>query len=500
MLAIALNFPAGRYHATPWGRHVNEADVEWPPSPWRLLRALIAVWHRKLDADEFPRTDLDALVETLACALPVYRLPPGIQAHSRHYMPVGTRPVLIFDGFVHLARDAELVMAWPDLELDERLQRLLGEALRCMGFLGRAESWTEARLLDHWDGEANCAPAEAMVNSETGEAFEPVPLLVPETPHEYAAWSVRLRDETDWKALKPAARRRLEQTLPGGLVEALHLETGDIQAAGWSRAPGARVVQYRRPLESLRPAPTPGRPSPPPATTTARLVLHGKPLPRMEDALRIGELVRRAALKTAVDLGLPIPPELSGHDLPANNRHGHAFYLPEDSDGDGRIEHVLVHAPMGFGSDVLHILNGVRCLWERGGNEWRVVLESIGDDATAASPLAGASACWLSVTPYLHPWFAKKGFAVPEQIARECRERGMDEPLAVQPVESVEIGRGRRRRAVHFRRFRDKRGLIQPDTRGHLLRLEFAEPVSGPLALGFGCHFGLGMFAPLDRV
>ena len=27
--AISLSFPWGRYHATPWGRHVNEAAVEW---------------------------------------------------------------------------------------------------------------------------------------------------------------------------------------------------------------------------------------------------------------------------------------------------------------------------------------------------------------------------------------------------------------------------------------------------------------------------------------
>jgi CRISPR-associated protein Csb2 len=29
MLAIAFTFPGGRYHGTPWGRHVNEADVAW---------------------------------------------------------------------------------------------------------------------------------------------------------------------------------------------------------------------------------------------------------------------------------------------------------------------------------------------------------------------------------------------------------------------------------------------------------------------------------------
>ncbi len=54
--------------------------------------------------------------------------------------------------------------------------------------------------------------------------------------------------------------------------------------------------------------------------------------------------------------------------------------------------------------------------------------------------------------------------------------------------------RNRPRRSVHFHRFRSKRGLRQPDTQGCFLRLTFAEPVAGPLALGFGCHYGLGMF------
>ena len=46
MIAIKLRFLAGRFHATPWGRHVNEGVVEWPPSPWRLLRALAATFYR----------------------------------------------------------------------------------------------------------------------------------------------------------------------------------------------------------------------------------------------------------------------------------------------------------------------------------------------------------------------------------------------------------------------------------------------------------------------
>lgn len=63
----------------------------------------------------------------------------------------------------------------------------------------------------------------------------------------------------------------------------------------------------------------------------------------------------------------------------------------------------------------------------------------------------------------------------------------------VERLPTVKV-RDRPRRSVHFHRFRSKRGLRQPDTQGCFLRLTFAEPVTGPLALGFGCHYGLGMF------
>ena len=68
MTVLELHFPAGRYHATPWGRHVNEGAVEWPPSPWRIVRALIATWYLK--AREIPATTVRSLVNTLS-------LPPG---------------------------------------------------------------------------------------------------------------------------------------------------------------------------------------------------------------------------------------------------------------------------------------------------------------------------------------------------------------------------------------------------------------------------------------
>ena len=64
MLAVGLKFPAGRFHATPWGRHVNEGAPEWPPSPWRLLRALLAVW--KIRSAQLSEQQVRPVFEALA--------------------------------------------------------------------------------------------------------------------------------------------------------------------------------------------------------------------------------------------------------------------------------------------------------------------------------------------------------------------------------------------------------------------------------------------------
>jgi CRISPR-associated protein Csb2 len=64
VLVVEVRFLTGRYHATPWGRHVNEGSTEWPPSPWRLVRALASAW--KLTAPEVPAQTITALLQQLS--------------------------------------------------------------------------------------------------------------------------------------------------------------------------------------------------------------------------------------------------------------------------------------------------------------------------------------------------------------------------------------------------------------------------------------------------
>lgn len=511
MLTIALTFPAGRYHATPWGRHVNEADVAWPPDPWRLVRALIATWHRKLDAHRYPRERLESLLAHIAEAPPPrFRLPEDvIHTHTRHYMPTkGDKRTLIFDAFARLRPDEPIIITWPELELPAEEQELLDALLDVLGYFGRAESWVHAERTSWTDGY-NCVPAEQDVDTETGEMGEIVRLLTPLPPQAYA----------EFREQQIASRKKLpkaiEPTLPQDWLKALSLDTADIQKAGWSLPPAARWVSYRRPLNALKAVTTQAAARRPArktehALTTARFALYGKPLPRIEDAVRLGEAFRLAVLGCSKRIlgEEAVPRELSGHDLPDNNRHEHAFWLP-DPNPRGELTHLLVHVPGGLSREAMRVLTALQTIRYGEGDPPRVMLEGIGPASMfqELTALTGESAVWRSLTPYLHPWHLKKPElrspdalheALLAQLRKEWHARGKDLPEIVDfrelPNRDFD---GRRLKPLHYHRFRRKRGLVQPDKLGRLLEIRFAAPVRGPIALGFACHFGLGLFAPV---
>lgn len=122
---LEIRFPLGRYHATRWDGGANTSDVEWPPSPWRLLRALLATRHTR-----WPDLDV-GVTERLLGALgtpSAYFTPPIHAGSSRHYMPLvghrkdssgGTSQVI--DAFLALNRSERVLVQWTvDLSIDDR--------------------------------------------------------------------------------------------------------------------------------------------------------------------------------------------------------------------------------------------------------------------------------------------------------------------------------------------------------------------------------------------
>lgn len=502
MLTLSLSFPGGRYHATPWGRHVNEADVAWPPDTWRLTRALIATWHRKLDHQRYPETLLTSLLGLLVTEPPHYRLPTAVHSHTRHYMPNRQKSTLIFDAFASIDPTETVIVHWPECQLDEAQTELLDDLLDCIGYLGRAESWVEAKRLSDWNGEPNCFPGSTEIDEETGEIqTEPVQLYTPLTPDAYTNFQQQMQAGLALRQLKTSELKNIKKTLPASWLEAISLDTADLQNAGWSAPPAAQKILYQRPLQALRSSvASRAKPKVSPFADTVRYAVYGKPLMRELDTIRFAEHVRRAVMgKAKWKLGDDaIPPLLSGHGLNADNRHRHAFYLPQ-ANSDGLLDHVLIHVPAGIDDDMRRVLGSLKLVKGFDGQEWRLMLEHIGqrNDFDSVSPIVQTASVWQSQTPYLHPWHCKKDFDVPAQIRRECQERKLPEPIEILPIPTIKP-HGRELRPIYFHRFRSKRGLVQPDTRGSFWQLTFAEPLTGPLALGFGCHFGLGLFAPVD--
>src|SRR6266545_4173706 len=148
MIRLLFDFSAGSYHATPWGHHVNEGLVEWPPSPWRIIRALLATGYTKLGWQQVP-DDMRRLVEALAASEPCYRLPRATNGHTRHFMPVRgwkkgiQKTSLVIDAFIK--PDGALGVEWPNVDPSEH--NILPRLVDRLGYLGRAESRVSARLV-----------------------------------------------------------------------------------------------------------------------------------------------------------------------------------------------------------------------------------------------------------------------------------------------------------------------------------------------------------------
>ena len=552
MFALSFRFPAGRYHATPWGRNVNEAEIAWPPEPWRLLRALIAAYWRKGDRERWSRESLAQLVDALAGALPVYRLPEGaIHAHTRHYMPVGTiekgreKTTLIFDAFLRLPEKESITAAWPEITLDTESFALAADLASAIGYLGRAESWTECEALAAWDGEVNCWPLG------TERSADPVRLLAPLSPAMYATERRRLIADEEERirvaAKKPLSPKRLENevfksfrsrgsgmdTLPERLVEALNLDTTDLQDRGWKRPPAAREVVYARDRKAAggvvsRAAGRRQRSgSKPRLPTVARFLLAGRPRPRVEDSVKLGELMRLAALSKfgwryddESGCRLPKAPwQISGRGADGkplrDPSHGHAFWLPEDADSDGLIDHISVFVAGGIDHNIRAKLDRITRLWLEpkqqaedsdtefaSAKEWRLALEGFGEpgDFASSARIFGRTSRWSSATPFLAAGHLKAGGYAAE-FRRLVNRIGLDRrfgfdaaEIKIRELQAVSLG-GTTRRVLHFHRFRSRGREAQYDTAGIFLDVLFPAPINGPLALGFGCHFGLGLFA-----
>jgi CRISPR-associated protein Csb2 len=469
---LLITFPWGRYHATPWGRHVNEGAVELPPSPWRLLRSLYAVWRTRLP--HLSEADVAPVLTALAVP-PVFYVPAHTVAHTRHYYPDTAhrsgKPSTdrTVDAFAVLDPNAILGVEWR-VDLSTEHRETLSQLAKALPYFGRAESLCEATVVDRWD-PGPCDKWVALdVADDIGRDADITTVLAPDLPL---------------------------------VLDSLTARPVDVRRAGLLFPPGSHLLAYQRVSSAARPIPIPATEDC--GVTGVRFSVMQAGPPARTDTLIYTDLLRQAALshygKQQEKRRQPLtgPSLLAGKtatDEALANQHQHAHYLPIFT--DQRLSDLIVWTPGGLPEHELTALTAVRKLASHINPDWRLVLRvaGVGDIQDIAPELGAPARTWQSIMPYTpsrHPKpDADWTVFLAEDVRRELAFRG--HPAAEVLVLPDSWAEYRRYRPTSRQRPNTRQG--HGNRPGAFLKLTFPEQVYGPLALGHLSHFGLGLFQP----
>ena len=357
-LCISIRFLTGRAHLHHWHAHHSDGKVDWPPAPWRLLRALVAVAGTGLTSLPAPLDESisdiadDALpVSRLASVLAILAAPPTIWlpqtsgGHTRQFLPTAFKSTgsAVFDSFATVSKETPIAFEWSEVNLDEGVEQFtdLEALLRRLTYFGRAESWCEANAhaslpagvkpgVSHW----SCVALEPGTKPSGLREHVDYTLerkLAPEFPLEtclreqavgmlsgcdFRVFEMKPVKKTGkppekWVKAKPAQLEAFKRNLaaePAGvsLLRCLLRSSGEDITSGLERPIGSRWVQYTVPRAIYRvPESTPRRSAVPPADalriTLIRFALNTTTinravLPSMTDTLLVADKFRSAAL------------------------------------------------------------------------------------------------------------------------------------------------------------------------------------------------------------
>ncbi|MGH7117373.1 MAG: type I-G CRISPR-associated protein Csb2 [Stellaceae bacterium] len=499
-LVLRQSFPLGRFHATPW--RINPFDDpygEWPPSPWRLTRAVVARWYqwRREEAGTWPEDQIKKLIGALCTSNYCFYLPDQARQSTimRQYQPVefGSNPAAkkaagIRSYGISLTQDN----AWcipPDdnlfwfVEGDGWTPELSGVLHRCLErivYFDRAEALTCICLTDEAPISANVTLTESRTSSRLA------PVLVP--------CFDATRTDVERVTQDPLAARNIPQ--------------------------GARLLYAQRPARPpAREAPRrmPMRPD----THLVQFALGWTVAPKQRATVRL--TARRAAVlrnlyrmktgnlkATWSDVPAGIRDEIAGmtgkdaRGEPLRGPRAHAGFLLW-WDGGVPTRLLVWRGARPFDEDEQEAMLSAAAQelsWAATGpdapKQWKIKLIPLDTTVPAPPGFDGASAmAWRTLTPYVPSRHHLRGGKVREsetiesQIRRELAARGYGATLL--SVEEIEPPTWV---AVHVPRRQAGQQPFIGDRRGYRLRLCFEAPIFGPLRHGHSSSFGLGIFVP----
>lgn len=450
MLAFEVEYLLGRVYA---GDFRDRSEPEWPPHPARLFSALTAACHETRMGDSV-RNALLWLEKMGAPSISASLgsepdkvmsfVPTNYPGKKGNTLPdVRGKQPRFFPSQTPMRSTVYFV--WPNAQPDQETRDALEQAAQRIGYLGKAASFVRVVLTDV-PPDANYIP-----DSEGGEklrVFSEGRLAELEELYELDRWSTQ--------SLQQSYRWTGDGSDNTGIVQSIFDE----------------MIVFR-PVGRLR-------------------------LP-IEDTLTLSKAMRAALMSKAeerkVMTGL-----LSGHE-----RNPHCAYVPLPVTGsphaDGRIMGIAVVLPRDSSPEerrnvriacgALSEINLKDVL-----GHWPVELAGLNPESSTLRTMTWSkpSARWATATPILLDRFPKKnGPTVKELIITSCARIGLPAP----EVEHSPYPFLKGSRPVPAFRLHRKTG--ERVRWGVHALLSFPQKVRGPLLLGAGRYFGLGLLQPLGE-
>ena len=508
MLRFTIRFPLGVYHAR--SNTSPDGEPEWPPSPLRLVGALLAAAHGRPRADPEPdRALLQRLCEAPAPSVvapqsvsvgePItadeaVRVRGATRWGPRNYVTGALSPRNVGRDRAPVSKagvaigDRPISILWPDFELrDDDLGRL-GRLASEVTFLGTSRSPV---LVEVGTSQADEAESSGWLPYEEGDApREAVTVRVPD------AWTIGAFDRREGGRQSTASRLQSAGMVPGVVVgqevRYAHASSLDIDASTFDPRWWGDMIVLAIDLEL------------------------SEVIPKASAAYVVGRALRVALL------GAYDEPGVAGEAPPILRARGaepHCAVLPLPNvwgpQPDGRILGAALVLPSerrvaDVDEQRIRVEEGLGALVANTAGERRRHLNIPGAGRVWLRSLDRRSArlatlrhqayrdpanSWVSVTPIVHSHWRKRGAdALLRQVTADCAHVGLPEPRKVEVLRGP--GRdGGASLAVPSRHVpEDWRSLLNGQT-DHL-RISFSAPVRGPVLLGRARHFGLGLCVP----
>ncbi len=562
-LVLRQSFPLGRFHATQWRASPFDEELagEWPPSPWRLTRAVVARWYqwRRETVGTWPEDELEKLIRALCTSDYHFHLPEQARQSVilRQYQPAEFRMdppnYKSFEAEFTATDSAEQKLKGIAQSVKRHESRLLVRVKK-----KRAQKKVEGTIgapLGNWRGldpdpgtrgygtnltedNAWCIPPDESLfwfvegDSWTPELAEVLDRCLERIVYFGRAETLTHICRTDEAPISENVRlseNRTSGRLVPVLVPCLDATQTDVERVTQDPLAARNIPQGARLLYAQRPPRPPVREAPRrmpvrPDTHLVQFALGWAVAPEQRATVRLTTRFRAAVLRNLIriktkgttarwsEAPADIRDEISGmtgkdpQGEPLRGPRAHAeFLLWWDSGVPTRL--LVWRGARPFDGDELEaILRAAaqELSWAAAGPDaeaWKIKLVPL--DAVIPPPpgFDGASAtAWRTLTPYVPPRHHLRGGKVRES---ETINNQIRRELAARgyasgaELLSVKEIAPPTWVAVHVPRRQADQRPFIGERLSYRLQLVFTRPIVGPVRLGHSSSFGLGLFSPV---